>query len=44
MSDPRHLPPDSRRGLVRETVLLLAGCVVFVVLLGVVVYLWTPSG
>lgn len=39
MTEPT--PPADRAALIRETLLLLAGCVAFVVALGAVVYATT---
>jgi hypothetical protein len=36
------LPPKDRAALIRETVRLVAGCIAFIVLLGVLVYFMTP--
>jgi hypothetical protein len=36
-----YLPPPTREGLVRETVLLVCGCVIGIVVLGIVVYFLT---
>lgn len=36
------LPPERRDALIRETVRLIAGCIAFIVVLGLVVYFLTP--
>jgi hypothetical protein len=36
-----YLPPPTREGLIKETVLLVGGSVVGIVLLGIVVYFLT---
>jgi hypothetical protein len=36
-----YLPPPTREGLVRETVLLVGGCIAGMILLGIVVYFLT---
>ena len=36
------LPPEDRDALIRETVRLVAGCIAFIVLLGVLIYFVTP--
>jgi hypothetical protein len=36
-----YLPPPTREGLIKQTVLLVGGCIVGIVVLGIVVYLLT---
>jgi hypothetical protein len=36
-----YLPPPTREALVRETIRILGGCIVGIVVLGVVVYFLT---
>jgi hypothetical protein len=36
-----YLPPPTRDGLIKETVLLIGGCIAGIVVLGSVVYLLT---
>ncbi|WP_461479794.1 DUF7156 family protein [Mycobacterium sp. HUMS_1102779] len=36
-----YLPPSSRRELFRETILLVGGCLLGIILLGIVVYFTT---
>jgi hypothetical protein len=36
------LPPEDRDSLIRETIRVVAGCIAFIVVLGVLIYFMTP--